>query len=66
MSDKIWFIDYIVDGKRVCVGVTQERIDLAMTLALNPELVKRLNTETMTLREEEVSHGTKKKSSPEK
>lgn len=58
MSDKIWFIDYVVNGKRVCVELTQSRVDLARKLAINPELVDCLDIETMTLKKEEALHGT--------
>ncbi|MGA6992473.1 MAG: hypothetical protein WBX50_01110 [Candidatus Deferrimicrobiaceae bacterium] len=37
MSDKIWFIDYVVDGKRVCVGLTQSRLDLARNISKPPK-----------------------------
>jgi hypothetical protein len=40
-----------IRGKRVDVEFSQEMVDLARKLALNPELVDRLDIETMTLRE---------------
>lgn len=40
-----------VKGKKVEVLFSQEMVDLARKLAINPELVDRLDTETMTLKE---------------
>jgi len=39
-----------IRGKKVEVLFSQEMVDLARALALNPKLVDRLDTETMTLK----------------
>lgn len=39
-----------IKGKKVEVLFDQEMVDLARTLAIKPELVDRLDTETMTLK----------------
>lgn len=38
-----------IKGKKVEVLFSQEMVDLARALAVNPKLVDRLDTETMTL-----------------
>ena len=42
-----------IRGKKVEVHFSQEMVDLARLLAINPRLVDRLDTETMTLKEDD-------------
>jgi len=49
-----------IKGKKVEVLFSQETADLAKKLALQPELVNRLDVETMTLKKE-VEHGSSRK-----
>lgn len=52
-------IHFEIRGKRIDEMLTQEMVDLARELALHPKLVKRLDVDTMTLRDKEVRHGKK-------
>ena len=50
-----------IRGEKVEVLFSQEMADLARQLAVNPQLVGRLDTESMTLRKEEVEHDASRK-----
>ena len=44
-------IEFLIRGKRIEEMVTQELVDLAVTLARNPELRDLVDNETLTIRE---------------
>ena len=45
-------MEFEIKGKKVEVLFSQEMVDLARTLAINPDLVDRLDPETMTIQGE--------------
>ncbi len=53
-------IHFKIRGQPVEEMLTQELVDLARKLAIDPELLERVDIETMTLKKE-VEHGSSRK-----
>ena len=51
MNGKLWIISFEIDGEEVVTLFDQKTADLARALAVNPELVDRLDPKTMTIEE---------------
>lgn len=52
MNAKLWIISFEIRGEEVVTLFTQETADLAQALAVNPDLVDRLDVGTMTFTKE--------------
>ena len=46
-------MEFEIKGQKVVVLLSQEMVDLAQALAVNPDLIDRIDTETMTIVEKQ-------------